>query len=129
MIRITLEQVLKMHEQLLSDTGGSNGVRDIGLLSAALDAPFQTFDNQDLFPSIQEKAARLGFGLIENHPMVDGNKRIGIHAMLVFLSINGIELEYTQQELYTITLDIASGKRTYQDLLEWLTTHQRKLNI
>lgn len=81
--------------------------------------------NQELFPTIQAKAARLGFGLIKNHAMVDGNKRIGTHAMLVFLAINGIELQYTQQELYTEILAVASGKVGYEELLRWILEHQK----
>ena len=86
MIRLSKKQILMLHTQLLEQTGGMEGIRDQGLLESALEAPFQTFDGQELFPTIQAKAARLGFGLIKNHAMFDGNKRIGAHAMLVFLA-------------------------------------------
>lgn len=102
---LSKRQVLLLHEQLVAETGGSAGVRDEGLLESALSAPFQGFGGVDAYPSIQQKAARLGYGLVKNHPFVDGNKRIGAHAMLVFLALNGIELEYTQREL----ADIAGG--------------------
>lgn len=125
MIKLTKRQILKLHEQLLRETGGSDGLRDEGLLESALEAPFQSYGNQELFPTIQAKAARLGFGLIKNHAMVDGNKRIGTHAMLVFLVINGIELQYTQQELYTAILAVASGKVGYEELLRWILEHQK----
>lgn len=125
MIKLTKRQILKLHEQLLRETGGSDGLRDEGLLESALEAPFQSYGNQELFPTIQAKAARLGFGLIKNHAMVDGNKRIGTHAMLVFLAINGIELQYTQQELYTAILAVASGKVGYEELLRWILEHQK----
>lgn len=125
MIKLTKRQILKLHEQLLRETGGSDGLRDEGLLESALEAPFQSYGNQELFPTIQAKAARLGFGLIKNHAMVDGNKRIGTHAMLVFLAINGIELQYTQQELYTEILAVASGKVGYEELLRWILEHQK----
>lgn len=125
MIKLTKRQILKLHEQLLRETGGSDGLRDEGLLESALEAPFQSYGNQELFPTIQAKAARLGFGLIKNHAMVDGNKRIGTHAMLVFLAINGIELQYTQQELYTEILAVASGKVGYEELLGWILEHQK----
>ena len=92
MKRLTKRQVLLLHEQLLQEFGGTPGVRDEGLLDSALAAPFQTFDGQSLYPSVQAKAAQLGFGLVGNHPFVDGNKRIGTHVMLVFLALNGIEL-------------------------------------
>ena len=75
-----------------------------------LENPFQSFGGEELYPTIQAKAARLGYGLIKNHCMIDGNKRIGTHAMLFFLALNGIELKYTQKELYEAILDIAAGK-------------------
>ena len=87
-------------------------------------APFATFGGQYLYPSVQAKAAQLGFGLVCNHPFVDGNKRIGAHVMLVFLAINGIELDYTQEELIDIILQIASGRAKAADLLEWILYHQ-----
>ena len=70
------------------------------------------------------KAARLGYGLIKNHCMIDGNKRIGTHAMLVFLALNGIELKYTQKELYETILNVASGSVDYNGLLQWVLNHQ-----
>lgn len=86
MIRLTKSQILLLHEQLITETGGSSGLRDEGMLDSALNAPFQTFGKEDMYPSLQQKAARLCFGLVKNHPFVDGNKRIGAHAMLVFLA-------------------------------------------
>lgn len=91
MIRLSKPQILLLHDQLLEATGGSSGLRDEGMLDSALNAPFQTFGGEDVYPSIQQKAARLCFGLVKNHSFVDGNKRIGAHAMLVFLVLNGIE--------------------------------------
>lgn len=99
MIILSKEQVITLHEQLIAETGGISGLRDEGILESALYAPFQTFGNVEPYPSLQQKAARLGFGLIMDHPFIDGNKRTGTHTMLVFLALNNIELEYTQQEL------------------------------
>ena len=113
-----------LHSELIRETGGVDGLRDEGLLDSALNAPFQGFGDTDIFPSLQQKGARLGYGLICNHAFVDGNKRIGAHAMLVFLSLNGIELEYTQQELSDIVLHIASGALQFEDLLMWIIQHQ-----
>ena len=113
-----------LHSQLIEQTGGSNGVRDYNLLESALETPFQSFAGSELYPTIQAKAARLGYGLIKNHCMIDGNKRIGAHAMLVFLALNGIELSYTQKELYETILDIADGKLEYEGLLSWVLEHQ-----
>ena len=89
MIRLNQKQILMMHSQLIKETGGTDGIRDKNLLSSALETPFQTFAGEELFPSIQAKAARLCYGLVKNHAMLDGNKRIGVHAMLVFLALNG----------------------------------------
>lgn len=99
MIVLSKEQIIYLHEELIKETGGLQGLKDEGLLDSALAAPFQTFENQELFPSICHKAARLGFGLASNHAFIDGNKRIGAHAMLVFLELNSIHISYTQEEL------------------------------
>lgn len=109
---------------MIKETGGTHGIRDAGLLDSALNAPFQSFDGVDSFPSIQQKAARLGFGLIKNHAFVDGNKRIGTHAMLVFLALNGIELEYTQEELSTMILNVTSSKHSFEYMVKWIVNHQ-----
>ncbi len=124
MKRLSKEQILLLHSQLIRQTGGSDGVRDYALLESAIEAPFQSFGGDELYPTIQAKAARLGYGLIKNHCMVDGNKRIGTHAMLVFLALNGIELSYTQKELYEVILQVASGELEYEDLLKWILRHQ-----
>lgn len=124
MIKLSKPQILLLHEQLVIETGGSSGLRDEGMLDSALYSPFQTFEGEDVYPSIQQKAARLCFGLVKNHPFVDGNKRIGAHVMLVFLALNGIELEYTQKELSDIILQLAAGEKIYSDLLEWIISHQ-----
>ena len=124
MIRLSKSQILLIHDQLISETGGSSGLRDEGMLDSALNAPFQTFGGEDVYPSLQKKAARLCFGLVKNHPFVDGNKRIGAHAMLVFLSLNGIELQHTQSELSDVILQLAAGEIEATDLLRWILAHQ-----
>lgn len=124
MIRFTKEQIIKLHEQIITQTGGETGIRDMKLLDSAIMTPFQSFDNNDLYPSIQLKAARLCYGLIKNHPFVDGNKRIGTHIMLLFLYFNNIELQYTQKELSEFILQIAYGTKNYENLLNWINEHQ-----
>ena len=124
MKKLSKEQILMLHTQLIQQTGGSDGVRDYNLLDSALETPFQSFGGDELYPTIQSKAARLGYGLIKNHCMIDGNKRIGTHAMLVFLALNGIELKYTQKELYETILDVAAGNMEYEGLLQWVLDHQ-----
>lgn len=124
MKRLSKEQILMLHSQLIEEYGGSDGVRDYNLLDSALENPFQSFGGEELYPTLQAKASRLGYGLIKNHCMIDGNKRIGTHAMLVFLAINGIELDYTQKELYETILAIADGSLEYEYLLKWILEHQ-----
>lgn len=124
MIRLTKELVLILHNDLIRETGGAAGVRDEGLLESAINAPFIGYGEVERYPSIQQKGARLCFGLVKNHAFVDGNKRIGAHAMLVFLELNGISLEYTQEELSDIILSVAADKSDFRDLLKWITDHQ-----
>ena len=124
MIRLSKSQILLMHEQLIAQTGGSTGLRDEGMLDSALNAPFQTFGGEDVYPSLQQKATRLCVGLVKNHPFGDGNKLIGAHVMLVFLALNGIELQYTQTELSDIILQLAANTIQSSDLLNWILTHQ-----
>lgn len=124
MIKLTKEQILLLHTQLIEAIGGSDGIRDVGLLESALESPFQSYGGEELYPSIQAKAARLCYGLVKNHAMIDGNKRIGVHAMLVFLALNGYEVEYTQKELSDLILDVAADRKQCEDILQWLLVHQ-----
>lgn len=126
MIRLSKEQVLMLHAQLIEAAGGSPGMRDEALLDSALSAPFQSFDGEDLYPTLCAKAARLCFGLVKNHPMVDGNKRLGAHVMLVFLALNGCELSYTQEELSGTILNLAAGKIGAEDILAWILAHRQQ---
>lgn len=125
MTYLSKRQVLLLHQQLIEATGGLAGLRDEGALEAALAAPLQTFDGMDIYPSLQKKAARLGFGLIKNHPFADGNKRVGAHAMLLFLAVNGIALRFAQEELVDIILAVASGGCDESGLLHWLVEHEQ----
>ena len=120
---LSKRQILMLHTALIAQTGGIDGVRDEGLLDSAINAPFQTFAEQDLYPTVLEKAARLGFGLISNHPFLDGNKRIGAHAMLTFMGVNQINLCCTDEELISLILQVASGRLNYYGMLEWLKSH------
>jgi len=124
MIKLAKHQIIVMHEELIRESGGSTGVRDDALLESALAVPFQEYAGIELFPTIQAKAARLCYGLVKNHPMLDGNKRIGAHVMFIFLALNGYELRYTQQELIDIILEIASGNKDNEELFQWILAHQ-----
>lgn len=116
-------QILLLHSALTAESGGSDGIRDEGLLDSAVNTPFQTFSGQDLYPTVLEKAVRLGFGLIRNHPFIDGNKRIGTHAMLLFLNLNSITLSYEDDELISTILSVASGEMDADGLLKWIQQH------
>lgn len=123
MKKLTKKQIIMLHEMLIAESGGSPEIRDEGLLDSAINAPFQSFGGSELYPSLLEKAARLGFGLIKNHPFVDGNKRIGTHTMLVFLELNHQELQYTDEELIDLILGVAASKYDEKHLLLWLQQH------
>jgi death-on-curing protein len=123
MKKLTKEQVVLLHKALVAESGGSSEIRDEGLLDSALNTPFQTFSGTELYPTVLEKAARLGYGLIKNHPFVDGNKRIGTHVMLVFLMLNHFEVEYDDNDLVQLILGVASGEIDDRQLLVWLQQH------
>lgn len=123
MKRLSTDQVIQLHQTLIAETGGLDGIRDINLLESALNAPFQSFDGIYIYPTIESKAARLGYGLIMNHAFLDGNKRIGLLTMLVFLEINGVELNYTDEELISLGLDISSGVMDNKALFNWIISH------
>ena len=120
---LSKRQILMLHTMLVEQSGGMKGLRDEGLLDSAVNLPLQTFGGQELYPTILEKAARLGYGLIHNHPFVDGNKRIGTHAMLVFLDINNVVVSYEDEDLIATILRVASGDMDDIGLLEWLKGH------
>lgn len=126
MIRLTRDHILLLHEQLIKESNGTPEIRDIGLLDSAIEAVYQTFDGKELYPTLPSKAARLCYGLVKNHAFADGNKRTGVHSMLVFLALNGVSLDYTQEELYTVILGVADGSITYEALLQWIVEHQEK---
>ncbi|UTY24138.1 type II toxin-antitoxin system death-on-curing family toxin [Treponema denticola] len=117
-------QGLKIHSSLITKTGGIDGIRECNLLDSSLKSIFQTFDSNALYPALLDKAAQLCYSLIENHPFLDGNKRIGIHLSLVFLKINGIDLNYTQEALVDFGLKIASGKIKKEAIQEWFIEHK-----
>ena len=120
MIKLSQEKVLALHEMMAAETGGDPNVRDLGLLSSALESAFATFDGEELYPSAEEKGARLGYSLISNHAFVDGNKRIGIFVLLVFLEVNGIVIRPSNEEVARIGLSVAAGEMKYRELLEWI---------
>ena len=120
MIKFSNEKVLLLHKLITEETGGDPNVRDIAMLDSALESAFQTFDGKELYPTKEEKAARIGFSLISNHAFVDGNKRIGMYILLTFLETNGIKIRPTNEEVARVGLSVADGKMKYDDLLKWI---------
>ena len=125
MIRFSREKVKLLHQLMAQATGGSVGVRDEGMLDSALEGAFATFDGVELYPSKEEKAAKLGYSLISNHAFVDGNKRIGVYVMLSFLELNGIRIEATDEDVVALGLGAADGSMTQEDVLSWIKSHQK----
>ena len=123
MIKFSKEKVLLLHQLIAEETGGSIGVRDEALLESALENAFSSFDGKEFYSSKEEKGARLGYTLISNHAFVDGNKRIGMYVMLIYLEVNGIRLECTNEEIVEVGLAVASGAMGYEPLLEWVRDH------
>ena len=109
MIKLTIEDMMLLHQKIIDKTGGIRGVRDIGLLEMAINSPFSSFGGEDLYKTVEEKAKQLCNSLIRNHPFLDGNKRIGVLAMLVFLDLNGKKLNITNKEIVSLGLGIAKG--------------------
>ena len=124
MIRFKKEDILALHTLLVEMTGGGVGVRDVGLLESAIGSVYQSFGGTELYPTAEEKGARLGFALISNHAFVDGNKRIGLLTMLTYLSLSGVDIRATDDELVDITLSVASGEKDYPELLAWVLNHK-----
>ncbi len=125
MIRISTEKALVLHKLLTDETGGAPDVRDMGLLESALESAFQTFGGDELYPTIEEKGARLGYALISNHAFVDGNKRIGVLIMLTFLEINGVGISPAVDDVTRMGLAVASGGMDYRSLLEWIRSSKK----
>ncbi|MGN0946512.1 MAG: type II toxin-antitoxin system death-on-curing family toxin [Megasphaera sp.] len=125
MIEIILEDVLAFHEEMEQRYVMDKGIHDMNLLESAVNTPFQSFAGEELYPTILDKAARLCYGLTKNHPFCDGNKRSAIHSMLVFLYINGIDLDYTQQELEDMVVDVAADYLDCDGIKQWLLKHKK----
>lgn len=119
-------QIIALHHQLIVLFGGEDGLRDDKALEAAIAQPLQTFDGADLYPTAESKAACLWYGLIMDHPFLDGNKRVGTHAMLIFLLGNGYQIAYEKEDLIDFTIALASGERSMKDAENWIAFHLKK---
>jgi death-on-curing protein len=120
---LTLEEILELHRLVLEQSGGLDGVRDLGGLESALAQPQMAFGGQDLYPSLAEKAAALGFSLVCNHPFMDGNKRVGHAAMETFLVLNGWELVASVDEQEQVILSLAAGTLKRDEFVGWVQSH------
>jgi death on curing protein len=120
---LSIEQVIELHRLIISQSGGGGGLRDQGALESAVAQPSMTFDGVDLYPTIAAKAGALAHALIQNHPFLDGNKRIGHAAMEVFLIINGREISGTVEEQEGLILAVASGQISRVELINWIEEH------
>ena len=120
MIKFSREKVLLLHQLITGETGGDPNIRDIGLLESALESAFATFGGEELYPTKEEKDAKLGYSLISNHAFVDGNKLIGMYVLLTFMEINGVPINPTKEEVARVGLAVAAGTMGYQELLEWI---------
>ena len=123
MIWITTDDVLQIHSRVIQHSGGMDGLRDRASLEAAISAPMQSFGGQDLYPTIVEKIARLGYGLASNHAFVDGNKRIGAMMTQLLLKWNGFQMSLCSGELADMFIAIADGSAGESDLLAWIQEH------
>jgi death-on-curing protein len=126
---LQLAEVLELHRRLIDQSGGTAGIRDLGLLEASLAQPRQTFGGIDLYPELIEKAAALGFSLIQNHPFVDGNKRIGHAAMEITLVLNGVELVASVDSAEAVVLAVAMGELNREAFTNWVKTHQQPIDL
>jgi death on curing protein len=117
---LTLDEVLDLHRLLITQSGGSLGIRDLGALESALAQPRMTFGGEDLYPTVVEKAAALGFSLVNNHPFLDGNKRIGHAAMETLLMLNGCEIVACVDEQESVVLRLAAGQMDRDEFTAWL---------
>jgi len=124
---LTLHEVLEAHEHILRQSGGQPSLLNLGALESALAQPRMTFGGQDLYATIVEKAAALGFSLIQNHPFVDGNKRTAHAAMETFLVLNGYQIEAPVEEQEDTILKVAAGKSGREAFTEWLRQHVQSI--
>ncbi|MGK7389402.1 MAG: type II toxin-antitoxin system death-on-curing family toxin [Candidatus Cyclobacteriaceae bacterium M2_1C_046] len=117
---ISIEEVLQIHNILIERFGGSKGVRDLELLDSSISRPFNTFDQQDLYPTIIDKAAAIIESIVKNHPFVDGNKRTGYTLMRLLLLTNDVDIVASEDEKYDFVISIASGKFTFEQIKDWI---------
>ena len=125
MKKLDTAQVLYLHNLMCDATGGFSGIRDLAGLESAIYHAYASFEGKDLYGTIEEKAARQAYGIIRNHPFIDGNKRTGLFVMLVFLELNNIKLNFKQSELVDLGIGIAEGKIDSEQIKKWILKHKK----
>lgn len=124
MILLTVDEIISLHSKLIAKTGGIDGLRDKGLLESAVYSVDSGFGDEEAYPTVEEKSARLMYSLVSNHAFVDGNKRIGVFVLLLTLRLNGIILKYRQAELVALGLSTAKGELGFKEILNWINNHK-----
>lgn len=120
---LTVAEVIDLHSRVIAQSGGASGLRDRAALESSVAQPLQSFAQEELYPTLEQKAAALGYFLVSNHPFVDGNKRIGHAAMEVLLVLNGLELSASVDEQERIVLSVAAGATTREEFTAWVSQH------
>ena len=120
---LSISEVLELHERLISSSGGPTGIRDLGALESAVNQPYVTFDQQDLYPDLVSKAAAICFSLVMNHPFLDGNKRVGHAALETFLVLNGADFDCSVNEQEQVMLNLAAGRMDRAEFTNWVKMH------
>lgn len=120
MIFLTVEEIIELHTQMITNYGGLDGIRDMGLLISAIEMPKSMIFGQFLHPSIFDKAAAYLFHIVSNHPFLDGNKRTGTAAMLVFLEMNEANIKFDENQLEELVVKVACSKSSKQEISDFL---------
>lgn len=123
MKNIEVEDILIFHRKIIEQTGGSDGIRDLGLIESALNRAFMTFEGKDLYKEVEGKISAITYSLVNNHGFVDGNKRLGVAVMLLLLRLNDVQIRYTQKELVDLGFGIADGSLHEKEINEWIKIH------
>ncbi|MBS6626902.1 MAG: type II toxin-antitoxin system death-on-curing family toxin [Veillonella sp. oral taxon 780] len=126
-IHLLLQDILNFHSDLERQFVLLPGIRNIGLLESAISTAFQSFDGYDLYPTVHEKAAQLCRGIAKNHPFIDGNKRTALHCMFIYLKANGYIINTTLEEKKSLIIDIASGEKSFEDIVNWLRVYAEEI--
>ena len=124
MIRLTIYQVIKLYSKMIDVTGGEFGIRSHATLKSSLNNAFSTFDGKDLYSDVVDKIANTCFSIINNHPFLDGNKRMGVFVLLILLKLNSIEVRYSQKDLVFLGMGVAKGKLKQTDIVYWINRHK-----